>query len=201
MKTRRVGRALAVLLLLMLCLGLSACAEGSADETPAAAETGSMPAEREAGTGGADSGEGDPAEEPETEQSGEEEENSMKRNEAKENQIRITVGESSFIVTLEDNESAAALRELLLDGDRTISASNYGGFEKVCQLGTRLPSHDVQTTTQAGDVMLYNSNQIVIFYASNSWAYTRLGRVEGLSAGELEAILSGSESEITLSIH
>ncbi len=201
MKTRRVGRALAVLLLLMLCLGLSACAEGSADETPAAAETGSMPAEREAGTGGADSGEGDPAEEPETEQSGEEEENSMKRNEAKENQIRITVGESSFIVTLEDNESASALRDLLQDGDKTIPASNYGGFEKVCQLGTRLPSHDVQTTTQAGDVMLYNSNQIVIFYASNSWAYTRLGRVEGLSAGELEAILSGSESEITLSIH
>lgn len=119
----------------------------------------------------------------------------------KENQIRITVGENSFVVRLEDNESAAALRELLADGDRTISASNYGGFEKVCQLGTTLPGKDVQTTTSAGDVMLYSSNQIVIFYDSNSWAYTRLGKVENLSADELESILSGPETEITLSIH
>ena len=116
-------------------------------------------------------------------------------------QIRITVGERSFIVRLEDNESAAALRELLTAGDRTISASNYGGFEKVCQLGTSLPRNDVQTTTSAGDVMLYSGNQIVIFYGSNSWAYTRLGKVEDLSADELEQILSGSETEITLSIY
>ena len=117
-----------------------------------------------------------------------------------ENQIRIIVGDNSFIVRLEDNESAAALRELLKDGDKTISASNYGGFEKVCQLGQTLPSNDVQTTTAAGDVMLYSSNQIVIFYDSNSWAYTRLGKVEDLTAEDLEEILSGPETEITLSI-
>ena len=117
-----------------------------------------------------------------------------------ENQIRITVGERSFVVRLEDNESAAALREFLEDGDKTIPASNYGGFEKVCQLGQTLPSNDVQTTTAAGDVMLYSSNQIVIFYASNSWAYTRLGKAEDLTAKDLEEILSGPETEITLSI-
>ena len=117
-----------------------------------------------------------------------------------EDQIRITVGEQSFIVRLEDNESAAALRELLISGDRTISASNYGGFEKACQLGMSLPRNDDQTTTSAGDVMLYSGNQIVIFYGSNSWAYTRLGKVEDLTADELEQILSGSETEITLSI-
>ena len=118
-----------------------------------------------------------------------------------EDQIRIAVGEQSFIVRLADNESAETLRDLLSDGDRTISASNYGGFEKVCQLGTTLPSNDVQTTTGAGDVMLYNSNQIVIFYGSNSWAYTRLGKVEDLSADELEQILSGPETEVTLRIN
>jgi hypothetical protein len=126
----------------------------------------------------------------------------MRKEEAlREDQIRITVGANSFLVTLEDNESAAALRELLCGGDLTIPASNYGGFEKVCQLGTRLPSNDRQTTTQAGDVMLYSSNQLVIFYGSNTWAYTRLGKVEALTAGELEEILSGPETEITLSIH
>ena len=117
------------------------------------------------------------------------------------NRIRITVGASSFTVTLTDNESAKALRQLLESGDRTIPASNYGGFEKVCRLGTTLPRNDVQTTTSAGDVMLYNGDQIVIFYDSNSWAYTRLGKVDGLPASELKTILSGSETEITLSIH
>ncbi len=129
------------------------------------------------------------------------EEASMKENSVlSENQIHITVGEQSFIVRLEDNESAAALRDLLKDGDRTISASNYGGFEKVCQLGTSLPRNDVQTTTSAGDVMLYSGNQIVIFYGSNSWAYTRLGKVEDMKAEELEQILSGPETEISLSL-
>ena len=130
------------------------------------------------------------------------EEDSMAAKSAlEENEIRVIVGKNSFVVRLEDNESAAALRELLKDGDKTIPASNYGGFEKVCRLGTTLPSNDVQTRTSAGDVMLYSSSQIVIFYDSNSWAYTRLGKVEGLTAKELEKILSGSETEITLSLN
>lgn len=118
-----------------------------------------------------------------------------------ENQIRVFVGEASFVVTLEDNESARALQALLVEGDMTIAASNYGGFEKVCPLGTTLPSSDEQTTTQAGDVMLYSGDQIVFFYDSNSWAYTRIGHVDELSAEELREILDGPETEITLSIH
>ena len=125
----------------------------------------------------------------------------MMDNVLSQNEIRVTVGDNSFVIMLEDNESANALRDFLLDGDKTISASNYGGFEKVCQLGTSLPSNDKQTTTEAGDVMLYNGNQIVIFYGSNSWAYTRLGKVEGLSADELDNILSGPETELTLSLN
>ena len=111
------------------------------------------------------------------------------------------MGDKSFTVRLEDNESAAALLAMLVDGDKTIPASNYGGFEKVCRLGENLPSNDVQTRTEAGDVMLYSSNQIVIFYGSNSWSYTRLGKVEDLSAEELTQILSGPENEITMSIN
>jgi len=116
------------------------------------------------------------------------------------NQIRVTVGSSSFIVNLEDNETAKALREMLADEDLTISASNYGGFEKVCQLGKTLPREDKQITTEAGDVMLYSGNQIVFFYGTNSWSYTRIGKVEASSIEELESVLSGSETEVILSI-
>ena len=116
------------------------------------------------------------------------------------NQIRVTVGNSSFIVNLEDNETAKALRKMLTDGDLTISASNYGGFEKVCRLGKTLPCNDTQITTEVGDVMLYSGNQIVFFYGANSWTYTKLGKVEEPSLETLEKILSGPETEITLSI-
>ena len=116
------------------------------------------------------------------------------------NQIYIKVGESVLTAVLEENESAEALKGLLADGSLTISASNYGGFEKVCSLGTKLPRNDSQTTTHAGDICLYNGNQIVIFFGSNSWAYTRLGRISDADASELEDILGGEESEITLSL-
>ena len=116
------------------------------------------------------------------------------------NQIIITVGENELTVRLAENESAEALKAWLADGPMTISASNYGGFEKVCPLGVRLPSQDVQTSTQPGDVMLYSSNQIVIFHGNNSWAYTRLGWIEGKTQTELRSILSGPEGEITLRV-
>ena len=116
------------------------------------------------------------------------------------NQIRVTVGSSSFIVNLEDNETAKALREMITDEDLTISASNYGGFEKVCQLGKTLPRNDKQITTEAGDVMLYSGNQIVFFYGANSWSYTKIGKVEASSIEELESVLSGSETEVILSL-
>ena len=114
--------------------------------------------------------------------------------------IKITVGSNSFYAKLEDNASASELRELLQNGPITMSASNYGGFEKVCSLGTRLASNDVQTTTQAGDIMLYSSSQIVIFYGSNSWAYTRLAKVVDEDIPNLRDILSGSETEVIIEL-
>lgn len=112
--------------------------------------------------------------------------------------ICIKVGESTLAAVLENNESAEALKELLADGELTISASNYGGFEKVCDLGTELPRNDSQITTHAGDICLYNGKQIVIFYGSNSWAYTKIGRISDTDGSELEKILSGEETEITI---
>ncbi|MCM1333881.1 MAG: cyclophilin-like fold protein [Bacteroides sp.] len=116
------------------------------------------------------------------------------------NEISIVIGENTLTATLEDNESAAALRELLSEGALTLSASNYGGFEKVCPLGTSLPRNDRQTTTRAGDICLYNGNQIVLFYGSNAWSYTPLGKITGADSAELERVLSGEETELTLSL-
>lgn len=138
---------------------------------------------------------------PETETESEQESVEMEEseeNEVKTDQIYIEVGENTLTAVLEDNESAKALKELLANGPLTISASNYGGFEKVCSLGKSLPRNDSQTTTDAGDICLYNGNQIVIFYGSNSWAYTRLGKVSDADGAELEKVLSGEETEITL---
>lgn len=141
----------------------------------------------------------EPELEPEQEQQGggmeEKEEDAVETN-----QIYIQVGESTLTAVLEDNESVEALKEFLADGPVTISASNYGGFEKVCSLGTGFPRNDSQMTAHAGDICLYSGNQIVIFYGSNSWAYTRLGKVSDADGAELETVLSGDETEITLSL-
>lgn len=92
----------------------------------------------------------------------------------------ITVGQTTFPATFAENSGAQSLKELLSDGPLTIEMDDYGGFEKVGSLGQRLPASDVQTTTRAGDIVLYQGNQIVVFYGSNSWSYTRLGTVANL---------------------
>ena len=76
----------------------------------------------------------------------------------------------------------------------------YGGFEQVGPIGTNLPRNDVQTTTEAGDIALYSGNQIVVFYGSNSWAYTRLGHLTDKTAYELAEILGNGNVTVTISI-
>lgn len=110
--------------------------------------------------------------------------------EAEEMKMNVQVGGSSFTATLEDNEAARAFAEMMEKAPVIIQMDDYAGFEKVGSLGTRLPASNRQTTTQPGDIVLYNGNQIVIFYGSNSWSYTRLGKIDDLS-GWAEALGSG----------
>lgn len=114
------------------------------------------------------------------------------------NTFYVSVGEKVFSATFADNSGAQALKELLADGDITIRMSDYGGFEKVGSLGQSLPTENSQTTTQAGDIVLYQGSQIVIFYGSNSWSYTRLGKIDDL-AGWQEALGNGDVA-VTLSM-
>lgn len=106
------------------------------------------------------------------------------------NTFYVTVGGATFSADFEDNSAAQALAELLAEGDITLQMSDYGGFEKVGSLGQSLPTENSQTTTEAGDIVLYQGNQIVIFYGLNSWSYTRLGKISDLSGWE-EALGSG----------
>ena len=111
----------------------------------------------------------------------------------------LTIDGVEIYVDWESNESVEALKELVSESPLTVRMSMYGGFEQVGPLGTSLPRDDKQTTTSAGDIVLYSGNQIVVFYGSNSWSYTRLGHVE-LSAAEMTDLLSHGDVSITLSI-
>lgn len=105
-------------------------------------------------------------------------------------QMNVQVGNTTFTATLEENAAAAALVDMMKNAAVIIQMSDYSGFEKVGALETDLPTCNSQTTTQAGDIVLYNGNQIVIFYGSNTWSYTRLGRIDDL-AGWKEALGTG----------
>lgn len=104
--------------------------------------------------------------------------------------MTLQIGDSTFTATLESNAAVDALVEMMNDAPVTIHMSDYSGFEKVGSLGTSLPSDDSRTTTHAGDIVLYNGNQIVIFYGSNSWSYTRIGKIDDLAGWE-DALGSG----------
>ena len=115
------------------------------------------------------------------------------QNNTEENEVtnmNVQVADVVFSATLEENEAVSALVEMMRESPVVIRMSDYSGFEKVGPLGTSLPASNSQTTTQAGDIVLYNGNQIVIFYGSNSWSYTRLGHIDDLTGWE-EALGSG----------
>ena len=104
--------------------------------------------------------------------------------------MNVQVGDAVFSATLEENEAVTMFVEMMWENPVVIQMSDYSGFEKVGPLGTSLPASNSQTTTHAGDIVLYNGNQIVIFYGSNSWSYTRLGHIDDLTGWE-EALGNG----------
>lgn len=116
--------------------------------------------------------------------------------------IMITVSGTTLPIVLENNDATRALVAALREAPITYTASDYGGFEKVGPLGRSLPTNNSQITTQAGDVILYSGNQIVLFYGSNSWSYTRIGKMEYGSLEELKAFLKagGGDISVTLSL-
>ena len=115
------------------------------------------------------------------------------------NDMQMMIGETPVTVAWEDNTSVEALRALAQEG-LTIEMSMYGGFEQVGSIGQSLPRDDQQTTTTSGDIVLYSGNQLVVFYGSNSWAYTRLGHISDQTPEQMKALLGNGDVTITLSM-
>lgn len=145
-----------ILTMLLAILGLSACSAAQAPAAPVTPPpTQAVVSEQETPS---------PSEET---ASGEEE-----------TKLKITVGDEELLATFEDNPSAEEFRDLLVQGPVTVEMDNYGGFEKVGPLGTTLTRSDEQITTQPGDVILYQGDQITIYYGTNTWSFTRLARID-----------------------
>ena len=110
----------------------------------------------------------------------------------------MEIGYTQVQVVWEDNEAVEALKELVSQEPLSIQMSMYGGFEQVGSIGQSLPANDKQMTTEAGDIVLYSGNQIVVFYGSNTWAYTKLGSISDKSEKELSELLGNGNVTITI---
>ncbi|MBR0304477.1 MAG: hypothetical protein IJQ94_02405 [Bacteroidales bacterium] len=119
-----------------------------------------------------------------------------------EQKMYITIGEETHAVTMEDNVGTRALMAALQADNITYTADDYGNFEKVGYVGQSFPTDNHQIATSAGDLVLYNGDNICIFYGSNSWSYTRIGKLDNLSAEEVRQFVKagGGEVSITLSL-
>lgn len=110
--------------------------------------------------------------------------------------IALSIDGQNMPVTWEENEAVFALKKVLEKQPLTITLSAYGGFEQVGELGMTLPSQNTQQTAQPGDIMLYNSSQLVIFYGQNRWSYTKMGHM----ATDAKAQLAKEKVTVTLTL-
>ena len=114
-----------------------------------------------------------------------------------ENKMYLQIGDTVWTAVMEDSPSVSAWKELL-KGPLTIDMSDYGGFEKVGSIGTTLPQSNRQITTKPGDIILYQGNSVTIYYGENSWNFTRLGHIEGVSEAELREVLKAGGGSISV---
>lgn len=112
----------------------------------------------------------------------------------------VQIGDTTLYATLVENSSTTALKETLAQGPLTINMRDYGSMEKVGSFGITLPTNDEQITTEAGDLILYQGNAFVIYYAPNAWNFTRLGKINDVTADELLQILGSGDVTVTLSL-
>lgn len=114
--------------------------------------------------------------------------------------MNLQVNSHVLIVDLVSNSSTEALLALLKEAPITYEAHDYGNFEKVGDIGHTLPQNNEQITTEPGDIILYQGNNICIYYDANSWNFTRLGKIRNVSQNELKNILGSGNVTVTLSL-
>lgn len=114
--------------------------------------------------------------------------------------MNLQIGDTTLTATLADNSSARALAELLKKGPLTLSLEDYAGMEKVGPLGTSLPQNNERMATAPGDIILYQGSSFVIYYGTNSWSLTRLGRIDDADEDQLCELLGDGAVTVTLSL-
>lgn len=122
-----------------------------------------------------------------------------KNTETNEMKIQITVGDRTMSATLSDNASAKAFYELLKKGPVSIDMHDYGSFEKVGPLGTDIVRSDENITTTPGDIILYQGNQVTVYYDVNTWSFTLLGHIDGATGENMRAFLGDGDVTVTFS--
>lgn len=117
--------------------------------------------------------------------------------------IYATINDNRLEIELSQNVTVNALIARLREGNITYTARDYGGFEKVGSIGVALPTSDTNINAEAGDVMLYQGNQIVMFYGENRYSYTKIGKIKGITTTQLRSVLNAERGniQVTLSLN
>ena len=114
--------------------------------------------------------------------------------------VKVQINEDIFDVELENNSAAQELITELEKGNITVNATEYGGFEKVGELGFSLPTSDENINTEPGDIVLYQGDKVSLFYGSHSWSYTKLGKIDNISSNELKEVLGQGNVTLVFSL-
>ncbi|MBE6512271.1 MAG: hypothetical protein E7Z75_03835 [Methanobrevibacter olleyae] len=114
--------------------------------------------------------------------------------------VKVRINDEVFNVVLENNSATEELIKALEKGNVTVNATEYGGFEKVGELGFSLPSYDENINTEPGDIVLYQQDKISLFYGSHSWSYTKLGKIDNISSNELKEVLGPDNVTLVFSL-
>lgn len=114
--------------------------------------------------------------------------------------VKVQINEDIFDVELENNSAAQELIKELEKGNITVNATEYGGFEKVGELGFSLPTSDENINTEPGDIVLYQGDKVSLFYGSHSWSYTKLGKIDNISSNELKEVLGQGNVTLVFSL-
>ena len=114
--------------------------------------------------------------------------------------VKVKINDNVFDVKLENNSATQEFIKELKKGNVTVNASEYGGFEKVGNLGFSLPTSDENIGTTPGDIVLYQGDKISLFYGSHSWSYTKIGKIDNVDSNKLKEVLGSGDVTLEFSL-
>ena len=115
-------------------------------------------------------------------------------------EIKLIIDNREFRVALEDNPTTNDLVDRLKMGDVIIEAHDNGNYEKIGSINYPFVTNDEEMTLEAGDLVLYNENNISLYYDSNTSIVTKLGFILNVDAEDLKYILGSGNVTFVLSL-